>query len=494
MAYLMATVMTALGLLMLAHTPIAMVQQLANSRQSNAEHNPTPAGDVGTPVVGRITGRVDCVWTEGSDPKNPESENQNLKSLVHCGDRFDLPRGLLEITYDTGAKVLLQGPVTYEVDSAAGGYLAIGKLTATLERKNEPRAKKEEQAVARSSFVVRTPTAVVTDLGTEFGVEVDRHGYTTSHVFRGTVELRPISRASEAGKEFKILHADESARVEGKAGDRRIVVVPAAMDSLFVRDVPKPAVRMVDLVDVVSGGDGFSGRYTGGVNPSDGRLIRDIAMVDYYRKHPKETVFQGDGSYHRVEGQPFIDGVFIPDGGRGAIQTDSAGHRFDGFPPTCNMAGGWIHGGGAIPLVDGSGVFMNAISCVLNGVDYSSSNHRVLFVHANKGITFDLEAVRAAHRDHRVSAFYAVAGVTNQEGLADFWVLVDGIVRFKRREVNGFQGAMSVAVPIGSTDRFLTLAATDGGNGIGKDWTMFGDARLELVPRTAKSGDEKRAP
>lgn len=87
-----------------------------------------------------------------------------------------------------------------------------------------------------------------------------------------------------------------------------------------------------------------------------------------------------------------------------------------------------------------------------------------------------------------------MAGVTNQEGLADFWVLVDGIVRFKRREVNGFQGAMSVAVPIGSTDRFLTLAATDGGNGIGKDWTMFGDARLELVPRTAKSGDEKRAP
>ena len=39
-------------------------------------------------------------------------------------------------------------------------------------------------------FVVRTPTATVTDLGTEFGVEVDKSGRTTSHVFRGRVEVR----------------------------------------------------------------------------------------------------------------------------------------------------------------------------------------------------------------------------------------------------------------------------------------------------------------
>ena len=32
--------------------------------------------------------------------------------------------GLLEITYDTGAKVILQGPVTYEVESKDGGSFA----------------------------------------------------------------------------------------------------------------------------------------------------------------------------------------------------------------------------------------------------------------------------------------------------------------------------------------------------------------------------------
>ena len=39
-------------------------------------------------------------------------------------------------------------------------------------------------------FSVRTPTAIVTDLGTEFGVEVDKLGATQSHVFRGKIALR----------------------------------------------------------------------------------------------------------------------------------------------------------------------------------------------------------------------------------------------------------------------------------------------------------------
>ena len=34
---------------------------------------------------------------------------------------------------------------------------------------------------------------------------------------------------------------------------------------------------------------------------------------------------------------------------------------------------------------------------------------------------------------------------------------------------------------IGPQDHFLTLVATDGGNGILWDWIMFGDPRLELL-------------
>ena len=95
----------------------------------------------------------------------------------------------MEITYDTGAKVILQGPVTYEVE-ANGGYLAVGKLTGKLEKRGEGEGRGERghqitksqiieistslipSSLIPNPFVIRTPTATVTDLGTEFGIEV----------------------------------------------------------------------------------------------------------------------------------------------------------------------------------------------------------------------------------------------------------------------------------------------------------------------------------
>ena len=106
--------------------------------------------------------------------------------LVFPWGRSSLASGLMEITYDTGAKVILQGPVTYSVETN-GGYLAVGKLTGKLEKKGQVRGQgSAERSTIRISlslnpFVIHTPTATVTDLGTEFGVEVhekpaDPHG------------------------------------------------------------------------------------------------------------------------------------------------------------------------------------------------------------------------------------------------------------------------------------------------------------------------------
>jgi hypothetical protein len=41
----------------------------------------------------------------------------------------------MEITYDTGAKAIFQGPVVYEADASASGRLSVGKLTARVEKK-----------------------------------------------------------------------------------------------------------------------------------------------------------------------------------------------------------------------------------------------------------------------------------------------------------------------------------------------------------------------
>ena len=187
-AYLIATLVITLGIAIAAVTHVSQPEQVVQqpSIDSNRQ-SPSIRPALKASVVGRITGMMDCVWSTGSAPTNPKSEIHNLKSPVSLGDRFDIRSGLLEITYDTGAKVILQGPVTYEVEAAAGGYLAVGKLTARVEKKMA-----REASVIPHLFAVRTPTAVVTDLGTEFGVEVDAQGASRVETFVGLVEASPL--------------------------------------------------------------------------------------------------------------------------------------------------------------------------------------------------------------------------------------------------------------------------------------------------------------
>jgi hypothetical protein len=68
---------------------------------------------------------------------------------------------------------------------------------------------------------------------------------------------------------------------------------------------------------------------------------------------------------------------------------------------------------------------------------------------------------------------------------ADFWVLVDGQVRFSRKGVQVHQGG-TISVVLSDQDRFLTLVTTDGGKGSPEydnrtsfnDWSVFGEPCL----------------
>ena len=223
-AYTIATVIC--GVSMLIGSVVHVSEPVQVARQSASLPSPFGRGAGGEgrgnadsplpSVVGRITGMVDCRWekgsgfgVQGSGAENQKSEIRNQKSLVALGDKFALASGLMEITYDTGAKVILQGPVTYEVESRSGGFLSLGRLTARVEKQVASgqwsgTSKSPNLQVSKSPnsslstlhsplFTIKTPTAIVTDLGTEFGVEVSKEGYTTSHVFRGLVRLQVAS-------------------------------------------------------------------------------------------------------------------------------------------------------------------------------------------------------------------------------------------------------------------------------------------------------------
>ena len=179
---------------------------------------------------------VDCKWA-GTALDSPG---------VPLGRKYELASGLMEITYDTGAKVILQGPVTYEVESTSGGFLAVGKLTGKME--NE----------AAKGFAVRTPTATVTDLGTEFGVEVCQNGLTTLACLPRFVEVQVIAADGKAEAGGQILHANESARVENTGnpnGSNHLIVLNrqssrSISSARFLNECPS---RWTDLTSLPTG-------------------------------------------------------------------------------------------------------------------------------------------------------------------------------------------------------------------------------------------------
>ena len=265
LAYLIATVIFGIGLLIGSHIYVSQPAQVA--QQSAPLPSPfgrgaggEGRGDADSPLpskVGRITGMVGCQFVEGSgfrvqgsgaggenselpspagrgaggegssDGLHPSSFIPHPSSPVSLGDKFALASGLMEITYDTGAKVILQGPVTYEVESPHGGFLSLGKLTARLEKKGEGGRRKAEESNPQSPipnlaslstihdplFTIRTPTATVTDLGTEFGVEVKQNQTTEVTVFRGVVETVRLASGVVAGERRRVV-AGQSVRCE----------------------------------------------------------------------------------------------------------------------------------------------------------------------------------------------------------------------------------------------------------------------------------------
>jgi hypothetical protein len=230
-SYLVAAVIVSVGLTVAAAWKLSEPANFVDGRIPVVEkHRQTPRqnGD----VVGRITGTLNCQW----HGRSAESVNGAPVSL---GQKYAISSGLMELTYDTGARVVLQGPVTYEVESSSGGYLSVGKLTARLEEKSEVRGQRSDSANQKSEiinhqFVVRTPTAVVTDLGTEFGVEVDRQGATTSHVFQGSVRLETIASDGTSAT-VRVLHANESVQVRKDSNNKSTVQSIAVAADRFTR-------------------------------------------------------------------------------------------------------------------------------------------------------------------------------------------------------------------------------------------------------------------
>jgi hypothetical protein len=405
--------------------------------------------------------------------------------------------------------MILQGPAKLTLHTRARAFLNRGKCTVTVEN---PSAR---------GFEVHAPGMKYTDLGTEFGVAVADSGDQEAHVFRGKVQAEQGAEQGAGSKEQGagramssrrgsnsplpaprsvplILAAHQAVRVaapNAAGGPVKSVEFIAANVKEFVRTLP-PATAL-DLVDIVAGGDGLSARRNREINPTNGRFAGEPGGRDNIVPGAG-TLFQADHQYHRVPGSRFIDGVFVVHGGKGPVQLDSAGHSFADFPRNDGRTANMIQAAGATPARASAWFTAKQNNLAqLGGVDYSSIGHGVLAVRGNKGITFDLAAIRAAHPGYRLLSFTAVAGNSCRQSTpprpGTFWVFVDGQLRFQQPDVAVNSGPVPLEVPLQPTDRCLTLIATTAvANGI---WNgaMFGDPKLTVAAIERSPADANKA-
>jgi len=448
------------------------------------------------PVVGYISGMADCRWADPSlKPVAPR---------VRQGTKFALASGLMEITYSSGAKVILQGPCTYEIESPHGGYLSLGKLTARVEppksdssnpaERSRQAFQKRKLSSEKSLFAVRTPTAIITDLGTEFGVEVDEERNTISHVFQGRIEVRFAGDVSGNESHVVVLSANQSARVEcgSKQEKPRLIKLDelesATYSAKFARRLREPP-KFLDLLDIVAGGDGLGNRRERGIDQNTGRMCSEF----------HSEYLHGACQYLPVWRHPFIDGVFVPSGRCPSTQLDSAGNAFNGFPPNNGATFGliWVRSVEVLPEMRNKGWIFE----VNNAHRFMPQGRGLLAFHANVGITLDLAAIRKAYPALRLERLRAVAGLadprpfsSSADGTADLHIFLDGRLKWQKLVMRQEDEPLALSVTLEEQTRFLTIVASDAGDGIRDDCLVLGDVVLEVSPLMEEQGPGSKRP
>ncbi|MEM8944018.1 MAG: hypothetical protein AAGD11_02465 [Planctomycetota bacterium] len=175
--------------------------------------------------VAHIVRKVDCDW---------ENDRWGIvsSSKIAAGQTLTMSRGLMELQFASGARVTLEAPVSFRVESAMRGVLSHGKLTAQIPN-------------AAHGFTIETPSGETVDLGTEFGLFVGKDGVTETHVFKGEVVVHPTSDQIEESQ--LSLTDDMAVRVGGEDSQLNSF---ASVPSRFVRlDFDSDAEPPVPVID-----------------------------------------------------------------------------------------------------------------------------------------------------------------------------------------------------------------------------------------------------
>lgn len=405
--------------------------------------------------VATLTDSVNAKWGDSA------ASLEKGARITTGNERLLLRQGYAELLFDTDARVVIEAPTEIQILAEDRIGLNYGKVYAWVPKE-------------ALGFSVYTQNAKIVDMGTEFGVETEFGGDTRLHVIKGKTVLIAGRKSDKTGIEVQKGQAKKVSAVSSEISD-------ISCDShLFVRTIDSEVgvvwrgQHQIDLADIIGGGNGFgTGKAGTRIDPMSGKLTTDA---------PGRRGSAND--YHLVPSSPYIDGVFIPNGRTQQI-VSSEGHLFQECPVT-------------------SGLCCDNICYELRSPDLLttqdpaasvSSGVPTLLIHANMGITYDLQAIRELLPDAKVVRFQSKVGIRGAArpsvSNADFWVLVDGKLRYQQRQVK-VNEYYTVDIELSEDDRFLTLVETDGGDPEGRivdglvvpaidsDWGIFANPVLIL--------------
>jgi hypothetical protein len=413
------------------------------------------------PAIGILAGEYEAQW-KGASPR----PGQPLYV-----SRYDLRQGVAKMELDQGTSILLEAPCQVELKSIGEVTLRSGRLAAVV----PPQVK---------GFQVRTPTALITDLGTEFGVVVHSDGSTEAHVLKG--RIRVALDHIKSGRAVSRVVNERLAAVVDATGQTIQSGLTARADTFLLQlpppDQPAGPSGRLNLADIVGGGNGRgTGRLDRGIDLWTGKVFSGPARAvweTWQNKFRPTPQFRG------------IDGIFIPTGASEPVVISSTGLVFSECPRTL----GSYYGGPT-----NSGKFYEILSqkiytARVDGISFGTSTHPALTLHPNAGITFDLDQIRHDNPDLQIDRFTAVCSIPIdrftavrsipkdlpqiQFSSADVWILLDGIVRLHLHYPTDRKVVEKVDLPIPARTRFLTLVTTCSGRA-DFSWIFFGDPFLE---------------
>ncbi len=199
--------------------------------------------------VARVTAAKDLQWLGA--PLGPGAH-------LRKGQKLDLAKGFAEVTFDSGARIVLEGAASLEINSAWDATLQHGTLKAVV----------PPQAVG---FRISNPAVEVVDLGTEFTMVADAHGAEVL-VLKGEVEAAPRTASEETillrereGRRFAASGVSDVSDPEGKFAR---FTQPLELDRLT------PATRYVHWTFDEAAGDALQAEAPGaGAEAFTGKLI-----------------------------------------------------------------------------------------------------------------------------------------------------------------------------------------------------------------------------